>query len=485
MKNKLTIKLIIIIVIAVALLAAIMAPIYFYLQPKMYVEQEIRHVSEFCEELKAVAPFDTEHLERFFNDSGMSYRVYVFDEEFQPLYSSFELGNNRNFLKRLFSDKTDRFREDSKPYYAAVEDEPAVRLYTRVTIDGKTYYIQIKDSLSGVSEVFAFSNRILGFVVIGYIILCSIVLYLAISPSVKSVKEATKVAKSISENNLSVRYQGKVRRDEIGELTQSVNRMEDTIQENINELENYNFVLREDNRYMAEYEQSRRMLLRNVTHDLKTPLAVISSQVEMLSLCREQEKKDYYYRSAMDEIGKMSRMISDVLQMTVDERRLISKDTRQLNISELIESMCLSRRAYIESRRLKLVTDITPDIRLNTVKEYVEYVFRNYLSNAVQNAAGDSEITVTLKPYRGAVRLTVENVGKRIPDELKEKIWTEAFTTSPAGAENTGLGLYIVKEISLLEHTDCGFENTQSGVRFRFDFIDCSDDDLSVTGVNS
>ena len=475
MKNKLTLKLIIAIVAAVALLAGIMAPVYFMLQRQVYIDQETRHVADFSDSLKQVEPFDKESLEQFFNNSGVNYRVYVFDTDFEPLYSSFELGYHKNLITNLFSDKTERFRADSEPYYATIDDEPAVRMYTSCEIDGKTYYIQVKDSLSGVDVVFDFSNRILAYVVIGYIIICSVVLFLAISPSVKSVKEVTKVAKNISENNLSVRYQGKVRKDEIGELAQSVNKMADTIQENISRLENYNFVLREDNRYMKEYEETRRMLMRNVTHDLKTPLAVISSQVEMLSLCTDQEKKDHYYQSAMEEISKMSKMISEVLQMTVDERRLIYKDTQELNISELIASLSESRRAYIHSRQLTLLTDITPDLRLNTVKEYVEYVFKNYLSNAVQNADGGTEITVSLKLHHDAVRLCIENRGSSIPDDMKDKIWTEAFTTSPEGAESTGLGLYIVKEISLMEHTECGFDNTDTGVRFWFDFIDCPD----------
>ncbi len=72
----------------------------------------------------------------------------------------------------------------------------------------------------------------------------------------------------------------------------------------------------------------------------------------------------------------------------------------------------------------------------------------------------------------GADRFSVENQGGHISDELGEKIWTEAFTTSPEGVESTGLGLFIVKEISLMERTKCGFENTDKGVRFWFEFID-------------
>ncbi len=472
MKNKMTIKLIITIVVTVTLIALIMAPIYFYLQPKMYIEQQKRIVAEFSNSFKSVEPFDNEHLDEFVANSRENYRIYVFEEDFTPLYASYEFGNNQRFIKRLFESKIDTFKATSEPYYTEVDNDPSVRLSTCCEKNGKTYYIYIKDSLSGVNLVFDFSNQVLGYVVLGYIIICSIVLFLATSQSIKSLNEITNVAKNISDNNLSVRYQGKIRNNEIGNLALSVNKMADNIQNNFNNLENYNFVLREDNRYMIESEEARRMLLRNITHDLKTPLAVISSQVEMISTCKEQEKKDYYYHSAMEEIDKMSKMISEVLQMTIDEHSIASKESQNIDVSELITKLCDNNDAYIKSRKLKLVKDITPNLNLNTISEYVEFVFRNYLSNAVQNAKENTAITVSLKERSNTVRLTVENYGKQIPDEMKDKIWFETFTTLPNGKENTGLGLYIVKEISLKEHTDCGFDNTENGVRFWFDFID-------------
>ena len=161
MKNKLTAKLVIVIVVSITLLAGIMAPIYFYLQPKMYIKQEAQYVREFSEKLKSLEPFDTENISKFFEDSKVTYRVYVFDKSFTPVFSSIEMGNNKKFLHKLFGDKTDQFRETSQPQFAKLEDESAVRLYTKAEINGKTYFINIKNNLSGVEEVFNFSNRIL------------------------------------------------------------------------------------------------------------------------------------------------------------------------------------------------------------------------------------------------------------------------------------------------------------------------------------
>ena len=103
MKNKMTLKLIVTIVVTVTLIALIMAPIYFYLQPKMYIEQQKRIIAEFSEKFKAVEPFDKEHLSEFVTNSRENYRIYVFEEDFTPVYASYEFGNNQRFIKKLYS----------------------------------------------------------------------------------------------------------------------------------------------------------------------------------------------------------------------------------------------------------------------------------------------------------------------------------------------------------------------------------------------
>ena len=422
MKNKLALQLIATIVVIITLITGILMPIYLYLQPKLFIEQEKHKMAVFSQRMKSVEPFDRESLKEFTQATGSLYRVYVIDEDLNPIYTSFQLGYQPNFVKNLFQNKLNRFKPNAEPHYVRLEDEPAVRLYTSHVVDGEKYYIHINYSLRSVTQTFDFSNKILGGVVAAFLVICSVALWLVISPSIKTVRNAIGVAKNISENNLSVRYQGRIPRNEIGDLALSINKMADTIQENINDLENYNFVLREDNRHMMEYEESRRMLLRNITHDLKTPLAVISSQVEMISTCKDPEKKEYYYQSAMEEIGKMSKMLTDVLKMTVTEHDMITQKSQHFDISELIDSLCDSNHAYVQSRHLELNRKITPGLSLCTIKEYVEFVFRNYLSNAVQNASKNSAITVTLEKSPYGIRLSVENQGSCISDELKDKI---------------------------------------------------------------
>ena len=470
--HRLGLKLVLSVVVIFIATAIIIVPLYVWFQTEAYTRMEINNVGNFTDGLKSIEPFDREKIEAYYNGADVSFRIYVFDDEYNVLYSSYELGFRKNLIERLFSDKIDKFTEDAGPFFSKVENESAVRQYTTTYVNGKMYYINVKDSFSGVNKVFSFTNRILIFFVLLYIVICALVIVLAIRPSIRSIKETTGVASKIAVGDFSVRYKGRIRRDETGQLAQSVNRMADTIQTHITELNNYNFVLKEDNLRELEYEDMRKNVIRNITHDLKTPLAIISCQVEMMNSCEDQEKKDYYYRSAMEEIQKMSLMISEVLGMTLSERKKNADIPESVNVSEMISAFCKDSEGYLKANGLTLHTDIMSGLTLRTVKKHIAYVFDNYLSNAVYHTPAGGEIRITLREFNNAFRLSVFNSGDRIPDDMRGKIWIEAFTTKDEISEkNAGLGLYIVKEISLLEHTDCGFFNRPDGVEFWFDFI--------------
>ena len=81
----------------------------------------------------------------------------------------------------------------------------------------------------------------------------------------------------------------------MGQLAGNINHMADKIQRDINDLNNYNYLLLKQNRDMAEFEDLRKKLVSSITHELKTPLAIISSQVELLQYEYDESKKDYYF----------------------------------------------------------------------------------------------------------------------------------------------------------------------------------------------
>ena len=139
-------------------------------------------------------------------------------------------------------------------------------------------------------------------------------------------------------NDFSKHLPEQSRLNELGELSSEINLMEDKIQQNINDLNNYNYLLLRQNRDMAEFEDMRKKLVSNITHELKTPLAIISSQVELLQYEYDETKKDYYFTSILEETDKMSRLISSILQNSRMENKIQQASLRWTSLSDLLST---------------------------------------------------------------------------------------------------------------------------------------------------
>ena len=285
-----------------------------------------------------------------------------------------------------------------------------------------------------------------------------------------------KVTDRIAKKDYSVRYCGKITDDEIGMLADNVNHMANTIQENITSLQNWNYLLHDRIDIQHEHAEDYRKAVAILTHEMKTPLAVISSQIEMMHTVSSEDKRQLYYNYCMEEIDKMSSMISRILNNSAREKSILNGSLAEIDISRMVEELCFNCRSFVESHDLHFKTKIGKGYVKHLYKEHIEYVFNNYLMNAVRHAAAGGEIRVTLVEQERAVRLSVFNEGAPIPDKDRDRVWMDFFQTgeeAPSSDEDDtyGLGLFIVKEIAAAECSRCGFINCPDGVEFWFDFI--------------
>ena len=336
------------------------------------------------------------------------------------------------------------------------------------------YYIFIEESLRTSDAVVDFTNSFLVKLIVIFIIVSGIVVFILINRTTRSLRTLSDVAAKISEGDYSVRYNGKITNDEVGVLASNLNFMANTIAENVNDLKNYNFLLKEDNSRMSEYESMRKRVLTNVTHELKTPLAIISSQIEMMTVTKSDEKKKYYYESAMDEIDKMSKLISRLLNFSAGEKVIFENEKTEINLGEYIKNLCDKSITVIKSKNVKF-KEMLEDCKIIASLEHIEHIFNNYLMNAMQYGAEGGLIEVCVKKQKDCCRFSVFNEGSSIDESESEKIWTDFYRVQTGIAQDSkkvGIGLFIVKEISLINHDRCGFINRQGGVEFWYDFCE-------------
>ena len=197
----------------------------------------------------------------------------------------------------------------------------------------------------------------------------------------------------------------------------------------------------------------QRVFFSNASHELKTPLAVISANLDVITsnpdeTVAEQGKWFGYIRS---EANKMSRLINEMLYIAREERTDSKTVMAELDLSEAAEGACLAMEAVAFEKGKTLITDIEPNVTVKGDKESLTRTINILIDNAVSHSSEHSEITVRLKKSRGKAKLTVENQGKPIPKEDLQRIFDRYYRTDASRSRDTGgfgLGLAIAKTVA-------------------------------------
>ena len=483
MIHKLSYRLPVYIMLVISFLTLILIPVFIFFQKSMFIDVEKRRMSTFADGLTGVLPGnDTETIWNYIEENeAEEYRIRILDENGQAVYSS-SLDSNSNEAGKGKSPKhqfnPESYSEDatpveihdggSKPSYKIIE------LRKKYRVEDTDYYVYVRESLKNIDAFFSYSNRVLLYIIFFYtVIICFLSILGLRKYFINPVEELSEVTEKVAGEDYSVRYTGRITEDEIGILAQNVNYMVDAIQENINSLNNYNFLLNRQVEILNEQEELRKKMIARLTHELKTPLAIISSQVEMIYALENEARRQEYYDHAMEEIRKMSNTVTSVLNSSVYEQTMLQGDPVDTDLSKVIDTLFEKCRNYVESHNIQFRKEIEPSCVKYLYPEHTEHVFNNYLTNAIKNTGNDGRISVSLRKRDGAVRLSVYNCGSPIPDKEGEKIWLEFTRSGRSGAKDgAGLGLYIVKELSILYQTECGYINREDGVEFWFDFVD-------------
>lgn len=224
----------------------------------------------------------------------------------------------------------------------------------------------------------------------------------------------------------------------------------------------------------ADYQllESQREFVANISHELKTPLAVVSSQVEMLEIGEDQIDRPYYYASIREELDKMSKMVGELLDFSMLDNQMSVMEMSRVNVSELLEYLLLRYDAMFQKNDIKVSKTICRNGMVYGNQMYLERAVNNYLMNAFQHTKQGKQIAVILKRGRQELYLEIYNDGERIQEEQMERIWDSFYTSSrkkkprPGEERNIGLGLFVVRKIVEKHKGSCGVENRENGVAF-------------------
>lgn len=285
------------------------------------------------------------------------------------------------------------------------------------------------------------------------------------------IRQITRTTKNMANLDFSQRCRS-YRIKTIDELSAGINTLSDTLSATLDELKDENRQLEYDIQAEKKQEKARRSFIANVSHELKTPIAIIQAYAEGMKLGIGCDSTDEFCDIIIDESQKMNNLIMRLMEYMNFSSGAYKANRTVFNISELIGEIVESRSLTIKEKNANVEVDIDSSFEGFSDTILVENIFNNYFSNALSHLDFDRLIKVTAKEVGKSYRVTVFNTGKHIPGTDIENIWQGFYRAdkSHSRAEGRfGLGLSFVETMQEIMGEKYGCENVPDGVSFWFD----------------
>lgn len=316
--------------------------------------------------------------------------------------------------------------------------------------------IILRKSMKGINESVAIANEF--YIWAGIVIMTfgGVVVLVFANRITKPIVEMSNVAEEISNLDFSKRVILDSE-DEIGNLGRSINKISEKLSASMNEL-------RQD-------VERRKQLVRNISHELKTPIGVIKGYSEGLKygVVEDKEKIKKYCNVISEECDLMDMMVKELLNLSMLESGMFHLTISQVDIGVLINNIADRFQPVFIEKEITLELNLKENLIISADYELIQRVVKNYIINAINHAEGIKKVKVTSEKKDEKIMISVYNTGKHIPSNELGNIWDVFYKVDKARSRQYGghgLGLSIVKSIVELHGGVIGVENVDDGVRF-------------------
>lgn len=337
--------------------------------------------------------------------------------------------------------------------------------------DGSQFLM--RSPLESMRESAAISNRFLIYIGSVLILAAGALVWYFSKKLTDPIRELANLSDKMANLDFEAKYTSGGK-NEIGELGANFNRMSSRLESTISELKKANNSLLKDIEQKEKMEEMRNEFLGNVSHELKTPIALIQGYAEGLKdgVNDDAESRDFYCDVIMDEAMKMNQMVKNLL--TLNQLEFGDEDIsfERFDLVALIRGVLQSMEILAQQDELKIIFRQESPVYVWADEFKTEQVLRNYVSNAFHHASGDKVIEVKIQREGKKARTSVFNTGMPIPEEDLKHIWEKFYKVDKAHTREyggNGIGLSIVKAIMESFHQEYGVKNYDNGVEFWFE----------------
>ena len=337
------------------------------------------------------------------------------------------------------------------------------------------YELSLRLSISPVEESVRISNTFLSMIGTIIIIISGVIILVVSKKFIEPISELEAIAKRMANLDFSVKYKVKKDDDELNDLGKSMNLMSMQLEKTIRQLQSTNVELEKDIEQKSKLDEMRKQFISDVSHELKTPIALIQGYAEGLqeNINSDEESRRFYTEVILDEANKMDNLVKNLLELTKLEYCKREFHNAEFNIVELINEVIRKSKILLEEDNINVIFDKQKYI-VNVDAFYIEQIITNYLTNAIKNIEeknGEKYIKISIEKNieSNKTKISVFNTGNNIPLEDINRIWNRFYKRDVSRNREkggTGIGLAFVKAIMNNYDNRYGVENKENGVEF-------------------
>ncbi len=339
------------------------------------------------------------------------------------------------------------------------------------------YYTYIKIQLQPIKETVKISNELLLMLGAVMIVIVAIVSSIIAKKFTEPIVELKRITKRMANLDFSQRYRISDAEDEINMLGKNINDMSDKLETTIKKLRSNNSKLEQNIEEKSKIDEMRRQFISDVSHELKTPIALIQGYAEGLieNVNTDEESKKFYAEVILDESNKMDEMVKRLLELMKLEYQERKFNDEEFDLAEIIKEELRRETVIIKEKDIEIEFNENNKVNVFADEEYIQQVISNYLTNAIKHVEernGTKKIIIRTEERDDKVRLYVYNTGENIDEEYINKIWGRFYKIDSSRNRNeggTGIGLALVRAIMNNYDNKYGVKNYEDGVEFYCD----------------
>ena len=407
------------------------------------------------------------------NDQNVN--VYTSNKDFLSTY-----GEMNEMTSRFNTGAGEVIEENNNFIISRIKDTKNGLTYILLaaTLDNG-YLLYIIIPITSIQESVKISNNFL-YLIAGFAILIAAVMVSYVSRKfTEPILELNSIAKKMANLDFSHKYRTTDADDEINNLGKSINLMSDKLERTIKQLRATNIELEKDIEEKSKLDEMRKSFISDVSHELKTPIALIQGYSEGLleNVNTDPESRKFYAEVILDETNKMDKLVKELLELMKLEYGKREFTDTTFNIVEVEKEVIRKSQVMLDENQVEIKLE-TPD-EINVVADdfYIEQVVTNYFTNAIKhveevNGKKIIKIENVVDVEKNKVRVKVFNTGKQIPEEHLNRIWNRFYKVDASRNRKdggTGIGLAFVKAIMSNYGNSYGVVNKEDGVEFYFE----------------